>query len=163
MQQAVALLAVYFLMGMLLRCCWRGLSPALPGAAFVAHSSRSCSCQLSNNIDKKVDAPRRGCTYGPEAYADCHEDCRIIEININNLSAECNRDDVSDAVITRTRLRAACRGRVLQGFRNAPAVVKYSLTTTHVRNTNYMKKNSIPPLAAAFRTAYDTPRYLPAA
>ncbi len=97
---------------MLLRCCWRGPSPALPGAAFVAHSSRSCSCQLSNNIDKKVDAPRRGCTYGPEAYADCHEDCRIIEININNLSAECNRDDVSDAVITRTRPRVVCRGRV---------------------------------------------------
>ncbi len=98
MQQAVALLAVYFLMGMLLRCCWRGLSPALPGAAFVAHSSRSCSCQLSNNIDKKVDAPRRGCTYGPEAYADCHEDCRFSVIKINNLFAECNRIDVSSAV-----------------------------------------------------------------
>ena len=135
---------------MLLRCCWRGLSPALPGAAFVAHSSRSCSCQLSNNIDKKVDAPRRGCTYGPEAYADCHEDCRIIEININNLSAECNRDDVSDAVITRTRPRAACRRRVLQGFRNAPAVVKYSLTTTHVRNTNYTKQMLFPHLQQPF-------------
>jgi hypothetical protein len=26
--------------GMLLRCCWRGSSPALPGAAFATHSSR---------------------------------------------------------------------------------------------------------------------------
>ena len=36
---------------------WRGLA---------AHSSRSCSCQLSNNINKKVDEPHRGCTYGPQ-------------------------------------------------------------------------------------------------
>ena len=52
--------------GMLLRCCWRGPSPALPGAAFATHSNRSCSYQLSNNINKKVDEPHRGCTYGPQ-------------------------------------------------------------------------------------------------
>ena len=51
---------------MLLQCCWRGSSSALPGAAFATHSSRSCSCQLSNNINKKVDVPHRGCTYGPQ-------------------------------------------------------------------------------------------------
>jgi hypothetical protein len=51
---------------MLLQCCWRGLSSALPGAAFATHSNRSCSYQLSNNINKKVDEPHRGCTYGPQ-------------------------------------------------------------------------------------------------
>ncbi len=40
------------------------------------------SCQLSNIIHKKVDEPRRGCSYGLEAYADCHEDCRNTELNI---------------------------------------------------------------------------------
>ena len=52
--------------GMLLQCCWRGLSPALLGAAFATHSNRSCSYQLSNNINKKIDGPRRECTYGPK-------------------------------------------------------------------------------------------------
>ena len=51
---------------MLLQCCWRGSSSALPGAAFATHSNRSCSYQLSNNINKKVDEPHRGCTYGPQ-------------------------------------------------------------------------------------------------
>ena len=78
---------------MLLRCCWRGLSPALPGTTFVVHSSRVFSCQLSNNINKKVNAPRRGCTYGPEVYADCHEDCRNLRLNINKLFETCNRID----------------------------------------------------------------------
>ena len=44
--------------------CWEGFSSALLGAA--ALSSRSCSCQLSNSTNKKVDAPRRGCSYGPK-------------------------------------------------------------------------------------------------
>ena len=55
---------VYLCFGMLLQYCWRGFSSALPSAAFATHSSRSCSCQLSNNINKKVDEPHRGCTYG---------------------------------------------------------------------------------------------------
>ena len=51
-------------------------------ARISAHSSRVFSCQLSNRINKKVEAPRRGCTYGPKAYADCHEDCRNTRLNI---------------------------------------------------------------------------------
>ena len=53
--------------GMLLQCCWRGFSPAKI---------------QPNNINKKVEVPRRGCTYGPKAYADCHEDCRNTRVNI---------------------------------------------------------------------------------
>ena len=48
------------------------------------HTRAGCfSCQLSNITHKKVDAPRRGCTYGPMAYADCHEDCRNTGVNIH--------------------------------------------------------------------------------
>ena len=47
----------------------KALSGCSPGVTWHppwrAHSSRSCSCQLSNNINKKVDGPRRECTYGP--------------------------------------------------------------------------------------------------
>jgi hypothetical protein len=47
------------------------------------HTRAGCfSCQLSNNTHKKVDAPHRGCTYGPEAYADGHGDCRNTGLNI---------------------------------------------------------------------------------
>ena len=47
------------------------------------HTRAGCfSCQLSNITYKKVNAPRRGCTYGPMAYADCHEDCRNTGLNI---------------------------------------------------------------------------------
>jgi len=39
---------------MILRCSWRGFSPALLGTALATHSSRSCSCQLSNNTLEQV-------------------------------------------------------------------------------------------------------------
>ena len=55
------------------------------------HTRAGCfSCQLSNITHKKVDAPRRGCTYGPMAYADCHEDCRNTGINIQRDQREVN-------------------------------------------------------------------------
>ena len=49
----------------------------------------------------KVDAPHRGCTYGPEAYADGHGDCRNTGLNIQrglrkvNMSAMPPRDPSS--------------------------------------------------------------------
>ena len=81
--------------GMLLQCCWRGLSSALPGAAFATHSSRSCSCQLSNNSypttsTRRLMNPTADARTGRKAYADCRRDCRNTGINIQRGQREVN-------------------------------------------------------------------------
>ena len=66
-----------------MRCCWRGYSPALPATPEGVNSSRSCSCQLSNSINKKVDGPRRGCTYGPNGLCRLSQGLSNYENNIH--------------------------------------------------------------------------------
>ena len=68
---------------MILRCCWRGLSPALLATPEGVNSSRSCSCQLSNSINKKVDGPHRGCTYGPNGLCRLSQGLSNYENNIH--------------------------------------------------------------------------------
>ena len=68
---------------MILRCCWRGLSPALLATPEGVNSSRSCSCQLSNSINKKVDGPHRGCTYGPKGLCRLSQGLSNYENNIH--------------------------------------------------------------------------------
>ena len=68
---------------MILRCCWRGLSPALLATPGRVNSSRSCSCQLSNSINKKVDEPHRGCTYGPKGLCRLSQGLSNYENNIH--------------------------------------------------------------------------------
>ena len=69
-----------------MRCCWRGLSPALLATPGRVNSSRSCSCQLSNSINKKVDGPHRGCTYGPNGLCRLSQGLSNYE---NNLHKQC--------------------------------------------------------------------------
>jgi len=68
---------------MILRCCWRGLSPALLATPEGVNSSRSCSCQLSNSINKKVDGPHRGCAYGPNGLCRLSQGLSNYENNIH--------------------------------------------------------------------------------
>ena len=68
---------------MILRCCWRGYSPALLATPEGVNSSRSCSCQLSNSINKKVDGPHRGCTYGPKGLCRLSQGLSNYENNIH--------------------------------------------------------------------------------
>ena len=67
-------------------------APALPGTRLGERTRAGCfSCQLSSNINKKVDEPHRGCTYGRMAYADCRRDCQITKtIYINNVALSSN-------------------------------------------------------------------------
>ena len=77
--------------GMLLRCCWRGLSPALPGTR-LGERTRAGRVPASypTTSTRRLMNPTADARTGRKAYADCRRDCRNTGINIQRGQQEVN-------------------------------------------------------------------------
>lgn len=76
---------------MLLRCCWRGSSPALPGARLSEHTRIGrVPISYPTTSTRRLMNPTADARTGRTAYADCRRDCRNTGINVQRGQREVN-------------------------------------------------------------------------
>ena len=107
---------------MLLRCCWRGSSPALPGARLSEHTRIGrVPISYPTTSTKRLMNPTADAHAGRKAYADCRRDCRNMGINVQRGQREVNTRALllAPGGVPRPRSLSLPKGRVGL-YRKAP-------------------------------------------
>ena len=99
-----------------MRCCWRGSSPALPGARLSEHTRIGrVPISYPTTSTRRLMNPTADARTGRKAYADCRRDCRNTGINIQRDLQEVNTRALLPAFlcsVPRLRSLSLPKGRV---------------------------------------------------
>ena len=131
--------------GMLLQCCWRGLSSALPGTR-LGERTRAGRVPASypTTSTRRLMCPTADARTGRKAYADCRRDCRNTGINIQRGLRKVNACALLPAFlcsVPRPRSLSLPKGRVglysLRSRRHS-AALRVTIPNANARKINLL-------------------------